>query len=68
MIVPNTIIHYDPIGFQLGAKKGFGGQRVKANFSEIEKEAMQKDKDREQLAENLAIQEAKTKEEQEKKM
>ena len=49
-------------------RKVSGGQRVKANFSAIEKEAMQKDKDREQLAENLAIQEAKTKEEQEKKM
>ena len=29
---------------------------------------MQKDKEREQLAENIALQEAKTKEEQEKKM
>ena len=41
---------------------------MKANFNDIEKEALQKDKKREQLAENLAIQEAKTKEEQERKM
>lgn len=41
---------------------------MKANFNDIEKEALQKDKEREQLAENLAIQEAKTKEEQERKM
>ena len=40
---------------------------MKANFNDIEKEALQKDKEREQLAENLAIQEAKTKEEQERK-
>ena len=41
---------------------------MKANFNDIEKEALQKDKEREQLAENLAIQEAKTKEEQDRKM
>ncbi len=41
---------------------------MKANFNDIENEAIQKDKDRAQLAENLALQEAKTKEEEEKKM
>ncbi len=62
--VVNTCVYF----LQLGAKKGLGGQKVKANFNEIENEALQKDKEKAQLAENIALQEAKTKEEQEKKM
>jgi len=41
---------------------------VKANFKEIESQAEQRDKDREQMTANLAIQEAKSKEDQEKQM
>lgn len=49
-------------------KGGFGAQKVKADFKEIESRAEQRDKERETLAANMAIQEAKTKEEQEKQL
>ena len=45
-----------------------GAQRVKKNFNEIESRAQQVDQEREELAKNMAIQEAKSKEEQDKQM
>ncbi|XP_070189368.1 ADP-ribosylation factor GTPase-activating protein 2-like isoform X4 [Littorina saxatilis] len=48
--------------------KGFGAQRVKANFNEIENRAVKADKDREEYAKNVAIEEAKTQEDQDKQM
>ncbi|ESO84106.1 hypothetical protein LOTGIDRAFT_108053 [Lottia gigantea] len=51
-------------------KKGvrFGAQKVKTNFNDIESRANQLDKEREELNKNIAIQEAKTIEDQEKQM
>jgi len=48
--------------------KGLGAQRVKKDFGEIESRALQVDKEREELAKNVAVQESKTKEEQDKQM
>ncbi|GFO40215.1 ADP-ribosylation factor GTPase-activating protein 2 [Plakobranchus ocellatus] len=48
--------------------RGLGAQRVKKNFNEIESRAQQIDKEREELEKNLAIEQAKTKEDQEKQM
>ncbi|XP_069102490.1 ADP-ribosylation factor GTPase-activating protein 2-like isoform X6 [Argopecten irradians] len=56
-----------PAGARKG-KKGMGAQRVKANFNEIESRAQQLDQERETLAANQAMAEARTKEEQEKQM
>lgn len=41
---------------------------MKANFNEIENKAQQLDKEREELAKNMATKEAKTQEEKEKQM
>ena len=68
--------HAEPRKALIGAKKtgaakkskGFGAQRVKANFNEIENKAQQLDKEREELAKNMATKEAKTQEEKEKQM
>ncbi|XP_055889652.1 ADP-ribosylation factor GTPase-activating protein 2 isoform X1 [Biomphalaria glabrata] len=48
--------------------KGLGAQRVQKDFGAIESRAQQVDKEREELAKNIAVEEAKTKEEQEKQM
>ncbi|XP_060070158.1 ADP-ribosylation factor GTPase-activating protein 2-like isoform X2 [Ylistrum balloti] len=69
--------HAEPRKSIIGAKKpaggrkgksGMGAQRVKANFNEIESRAQQLDQERETLAANQALVEARTKEEQEKQM
>ena len=49
-------------------QKGLGAQRVKKDFGEIESRALQVDKEREELAKNVVIQESKNKEEQDKQM
>ena len=55
--------------FPCTQKSGFGGaQKVKTNFKEIESLAEQKDKDRENMAANQKIQEAKSAEDQAKQM
>ena len=41
---------------------------MKANFNEIESAAALRDKEREEMAANVAVQEALTKEEEEKRM
>lgn len=41
---------------------------MKANFNEIENKAQQLDKEREELAKNMAVKEAKTQEEKDKQM
>ncbi|XP_021355373.1 ADP-ribosylation factor GTPase-activating protein 2-like isoform X2 [Mizuhopecten yessoensis] len=56
-----------PAGARKG-KSGMGAQRVKANFTEIESRAQQLDQERETLAANQAVVEARTNEEQEKQM
>jgi ADP-ribosylation factor GTPase-activating protein 2/3 len=48
--------------------KGLGAQRVKKDFGEIESRAQQIDKEKEELAKNVATEEAKTKEEKDKQM
>ncbi|BFZ24913.1 hypothetical protein BsWGS_27952 [Bradybaena similaris] len=48
--------------------KGLGAQKVKKDFSEIESRAQQIDKEKEEFAKNVAVEEAKTKEDRDKQM
>lgn len=52
----------------LGGKKGFGAQKVRTNFSDLESEAQQRDKDREQLEKMHAQQKVASKEDEAKRM
>lgn len=49
-------------------QKGLGAQKVKKDFNEIESRAQQIDKEKEEFAKNVAVEEAKTKEDRDKQM
>lgn len=49
-------------------KGGFGAQRVKINFQEVENDALKRDKNKELFEQNKAVEETTTKEDEEKKL